>query len=39
MFQVDDAGSTGMIGDLVRKLNQNHLSDWANTTVVYTIIR
>jgi Domain of unknown function (DUF4384) len=39
MFKVYDAKSTGLISDLVRKLNQLEPSDWTEATVVYKIIR
>ncbi|MDD5170759.1 MAG: DUF4384 domain-containing protein [Syntrophales bacterium] len=39
MFQAYDAGSTGMISDLVRKLNQIDPADWAEATAGYTIKR
>jgi len=34
-FQVYDEKSTGMISDLVRRLNQIELTDWTEATVVY----
>jgi hypothetical protein len=37
MFEVYDARSTGMIGDLVRRLNRIEPTDWAEATAVYTI--
>lgn len=37
MFKVYDAKSTGMISDLVRKLNQLEPDEWTEMTVVYTI--
>jgi hypothetical protein len=37
IFQVYDAKSTGMIGDLVRRLNQIELTDWTEATAFYTI--
>lgn len=37
MFRVYDAKSTGLISDLVKKLNQLEPVDWAETTAVYTI--
>jgi len=39
IFQVYDAKSTGMISDLVRRLNQIEPTDWAESTVVYTLKR
>jgi len=39
IFQVYDAKSTGMISDLVRRLNQIEPTDWAETTAVYYIKR
>ncbi len=39
IFQVYDAKSTGMISDLVRRLNQIELTDWAETTAVYYLKR
>lgn len=39
VFQVYDATSTGMIGDLVRRLNQIEPADWAEATVVYILRR
>lgn len=39
MFKVYDSKSTGMISDLVRKLNQLDLADWAEATVVYKLRR
>ncbi|MFA5073673.1 MAG: DUF4384 domain-containing protein [Nitrospirota bacterium] len=38
MFQVFDAKSTGMIGDLVKKLNRIDPSDWTEATVRFSII-
>jgi hypothetical protein len=35
IFQVYDEKSTGMIGDLVRRLNQLELSDWTEAVAVY----
>jgi hypothetical protein len=37
MFKVYDSHSTGMISDLVKQLNKLDPSEWAETTVVYTI--
>jgi hypothetical protein len=37
IFQVYDAKSTGMISDLVRRLNQIELTDWTEATAFYTI--
>jgi len=39
IFQVYDAKSTGMISDLLRRLNQVELSDWTETTAVYYLKR
>ncbi len=39
MFQVYDTKSTGMISDLVRRLNQIEPTDWTEATAVYTIKR
>jgi hypothetical protein len=39
IFQVYDARSTGMISDLVRRLNQLEPTDWAEATAVYTLSR
>lgn len=39
MVEVYDAGSTGMISDLVRRLNQLDPADWAEATAVYQIKR
>ncbi|MCL4456342.1 MAG: DUF4384 domain-containing protein [Nitrospirae bacterium] len=39
MFKIYDAKSTGMISDLVKRLNQLEPDDWAEATVVYTIKR
>lgn len=39
IFQVYDEKSTGMIGDLVRKLNQIELTDWTEATAVYNLKR
>lgn len=36
-FKVYDAKSTGMISDLVKKLNQLEPADWAEATAVYEI--
>ncbi|MDP3260382.1 MAG: hypothetical protein Q8M34_07335, partial [Thermodesulfovibrionales bacterium] len=38
-FKVYDAKSTGMISDLVKRLNQLEPADWAEATVVYRIER
>ena len=38
-FKVYDAKSTGMISDLVKKLNQLEPADWAEATVGYRIER
>uniref|UniRef100_A0A7C4EJJ2 DUF4384 domain-containing protein n=1 Tax=Thermodesulfovibrio aggregans TaxID=86166 RepID=A0A7C4EJJ2_9BACT len=37
IFQVYDAKSTGMISDLVRKLNQLDPDEWTETTTIYII--
>ncbi len=37
VFHVYDEKSTGMIGDLVRKLNQIDLSDWTEASAVYQL--
>ena len=39
IFQVYDAKSTGMISDLVRRLNQIELTDWTEATAVYNLNR
>jgi hypothetical protein len=39
IFQVYDAKSTGMISDLVRRLNQIELTDWTEATAVYNLER
>jgi Domain of unknown function (DUF4384) len=39
MFKVYDAKSTGMISDLVRKLNQREPSDWTEATATYRIVK
>jgi len=39
MFTVYDAKSTGMISDLVKKLNQLEPADWTEATAVYKIVR
>jgi hypothetical protein len=39
IFEVYDAKSTGMISDLVRRLNQVELTDWTETTAVYNLKR
>ena len=39
IFQVYDEKSTGIISDLVRRLNQIELTDWAEATVVYHLKR
>ena len=39
IFQVYDAKSTGMISDLVRRLNQIEPTDWTETTAVYNLQR
>jgi hypothetical protein len=37
IFQVYDEKSTGMIGDLVRRLNQLEISDWTEASAVYQL--
>ncbi len=37
MFKVIDARSTGLVGDLARKLNQLEPADWGEAIIVYTI--
>lgn len=39
IFKVYDARSTGMISDLVKKLNQLEPTDWTEATAVYKIVR
>jgi len=39
MFKVYDAKSTGMISDLVKKLNQLEPTEWTEATAVYKIVR
>ncbi len=39
MFTTYDATSTGMINDLVRRLNQLEPADWTEATAVYKIIK
>ncbi len=39
IFEVYDAKSTGMVSDLVRRLNQIELTDWTETTAVYNLKR
>ncbi len=39
IFKVYDAKSTGMVNDLVRKLNQLEPTDWTEATAVYRIVR
>lgn len=39
MFKVYDSKSTGMVNDLVRKLNQLEPLDWTEATVTYKIVR
>lgn len=39
MFTVYDGKSTGMISDLVKKLNQLEPTDWTEATAVYKIVR
>ncbi|HLA51565.1 MAG TPA: DUF4384 domain-containing protein, partial [Thermodesulfobacteriota bacterium] len=38
-FKVYDAKSTGMISDLVKRLNQLEPADWSEATAVYTLKR
>jgi len=37
VFQVFDEKSTGMIGNLVRRLNQSKLSNWTKAVVIYQL--
>ncbi|PKN17592.1 MAG: hypothetical protein CVU71_16145 [Deltaproteobacteria bacterium HGW-Deltaproteobacteria-6] len=37
VFHVYDEKSTGMIGDLIRRLNQMDLADWAEAAAVYRL--
>jgi hypothetical protein len=39
IFEVYDAKSTGMISDLVRRLNQIEITDWTENTAVYNLKR
>jgi hypothetical protein len=39
MFKVYDEKSTGMISDLVKKLNKLEPTDWTEATAVYKIVR
>ena len=39
MFKVYDARSTGLISDLVKKLNQLEPTEWTEATAVYRIVR
>jgi hypothetical protein len=39
IFQVYDSKSTGMIGDLIRRLNQIEPTDWTEATAAYTLKR
>lgn len=39
MFQAYDANSTGMVGELIKKLNLIEPSEWAEATIEYTISR
>jgi hypothetical protein len=39
IFQVYDEKSTGMISDLVRRLNQIELTDWSEAVAVYNLTR
>jgi len=38
MFQVYDARSTGLVGDLARKLNQIDPADWGEALAAYSIV-
>ncbi|MDA8099811.1 MAG: DUF4384 domain-containing protein [Nitrospiraceae bacterium] len=38
-FKIYDAGSTGMINDLVKKLSRIEPTDWTDETVAYSITR
>ena len=39
MFKVYDSSSTGMISDLVRRLNHLEPADWTESTAVYRLTR
>lgn len=39
MFEVYDPKSTGMIGDLIRKLNQLEPDEWIDIKVHYRLFR
>lgn len=39
IFKVYDSKSTGMISDLVKRLNQLEPADWAEATVTYRMVR
>ncbi|MGD0229034.1 MAG: DUF4384 domain-containing protein [Syntrophorhabdales bacterium] len=39
MFHVYDGRSTGMLEDLIRRLNQLDPADWSETSLTYTIMR
>lgn len=39
MFKLYDARSTGMVNDLVKKLNQLEPTDWTEATATYKIVR
>ena len=39
IFQIYDSKSTGMINDLVRRLNQIEPTDWADATAIYILKR
>jgi len=39
VFEVYDAGSTGLISDLVRRLNKIDPEEWAEATAFYKIVR
>ena len=37
LFKVYDARSTGMISDLVKRLNQMEPADWTEATLIYRL--
>ncbi len=39
VFKVYDAKSTGMISDLIKRLNQIAPTDWAEATAIYNLRR
>ncbi len=39
IFKAYDAKSTGMISELVRKLNQLEPAEWTESTIIYRIER